>query len=625
MIMDNILEKLLQLPRIFKKIILTISDIVISLFSLEIAFLMRLEEWVRVDGKWFPLFVLTPLLTLSVFYLLGLYRVVIRHVSLDVVTRIIIAVGAVSVLIWTINYFFLKVPGLPRSLIAIFGLVLLSLVLSSRIAMYLISFWELKERKRKIPVAIYGANKVGIQLATLWKGIDSDYRPLFFIDEQPEKQSQEVGGLRTYPLQALKRQLARHRVKDIFVALSPDTLDARLKTLSKLSAYPVKVRILPSAPRHGFRAQDLKPIKIEDLMERSRVPPIQTLLERDIKTNNVLVTGAGGSIGSRLCEQIIRLQPSKLFVVEQSEYALFRLLNYLQNIGLSAQTNIISFLESANNSHFIDRLLAQNHMNVIYHVAAYKHVPLVEKNMISGIANNALSTQIIAESALRHKADCLVLISTDKAVRPVSIMGASKRLAEMIVQSLAVQSDKTRMCAVRFGNVMGSSGSVIPLFQEQINKRKAIYVTDPNAERYFMTIEEAAQLIIQAGAMGNRGEIFLLDMGEPINILEMAKKMVHLSGLEIKENGKGDIEIIYTGLRPGEKLTEQLYSSSDISPTEHPKIKRTTEVVKDWSQLSLALSNLSVCVEQRDTNKIEKLIVDMVPSYKSNTTGETSE
>ena len=620
MIMDNILEKLLQLPRIFKKIILATSDIVISLFSLEIAFLMRLEEWVRIDGKWFPLFVLTPMLTLLVFYLLGLYRMVIRHVSLDAVIRIIAAVGAVSVLIWTINYFFLKVPGLPRSLIAIFGLVLLSLVLSSRIAMYLISFWELKERKRKIPVAIYGANKIGIQLATLWKGIDSDYRPLFFIDERPEKQSQEVGGLRTYSLQSLERQLAKHNVKDIFVAFSPDTLDARMTILSKLSSYPAKVRILPSTPRHGFRAQDLKPVKIEDLMERNRVPPIQTLLKRDIKANNVLVTGAGGSIGSRLCEQIIRLKPSKLFVVEQSEYALFRLLNHLQNMKLSAQTNIISFLESANNAHFIDKLLAQNHMNVIYHVAAYKHVPLVEENMISGIANNALSTQIIAEAALRHKADCLVLISTDKAVQPVSIMGASKRLAEMIIQSLAVQSDKTRLCAVRFGNVMGSSGSVIPLFQEQINKREAICVTDPDAERYFMTIEEAAQLIIQAGAMGSQGEIFLLDMGEPINILEMAKKMVHLSGLEIKENGKGDIEIIYTGLRPGEKLREQLYSSSDIRPTEHPKIKQTTEAVKDWSQLSLALSDLSMYVEQRDTNKIEKLIADMVPSYMSNTT-----
>ena len=623
--MDNILEKLLQLPRIFKKIILATSDIVISLFSLEIAFLMRLEEWVRVDGKWFPLFVLTPLLTLLVFYLLGLYRMVIRHVSLDAVIRIIAAVGAVSVLIWTINYFFLKVPGLPRSLIAIFGLVLLSLVLSSRIAMYLISFWELKERKRKIPVAIYGANKIGIQLATLWKGIDSDYRPLFFIDERPEKQSQEVGGLRTYPLQSLRKQLMRHRVKDIFVAFSPDTLDARVEILNKLSSYPAKVRILPSTPRHEFRAQDIRSVKIEDLMERNRVPPIQTLLKRDIKANNVLVTGAGGSIGSRLCEQIIRLKPRKLFVVEQSEYALFRLLNHLQNMKLSAQTNIISFLESANNAHFLDKLLAQNHMHVIYHVAAYKHVPLVEENMISGIANNALGTQIIAESALRHKADCLVLISTDKAVQPVSIMGASKRLAEMIVQSLAIQSDKTRLCAVRFGNVMGSSGSVIPLFQEQINKRKAIYVTDPDAERYFMTIEEAAQLIIQAGAMGSQGEIFLLDMGEPINILEMARKMVHLSGLEIKENGKGDIEIIYTGLRPGEKLREQLYSSSDIRPTEHPKIKQTTEAVKDWGQLLLALSDLSMYVEQRDTNKIEKLIADMVPSYKPNTTGETSE
>ena len=615
----NILEQLFQLPRIFKKIILGSADIVISLFSLEIAFLMRLEEWVRVDGKWFPLFVLTPLLTLFIFYLLGLYRMVIRHVSLEAVIRIIFAVGAVSVLVWTINYFFLKVPGLPRSLIAIFGVVLLSLVISSRLSMYLLSFRELKERKRRIPVAIYGANKTGIQLAALWKGIDSDYRPLFFIDERSERQFQEVGGLRVYPLKSLEKQLEKHRVKDIFIAQSSVDPDESVAIFNKLSLYPIKVKILKSMPRHGFKTQDIRSVQIEDLLGRKKVPPVQSLLERDIKANNILVTGAGGSIGSQLCKQIIRLQPNKLFVVEQSEYALFHLMNQLRKENALGETKLISFLESVGNQYFIDKLLAQNQIDVIYHVAAYKHVPLVEENMISGIANNVLGTQIVTEASLRHKVANLVLISTDKAVQPVSVMGASKRLAEMIVQSLAEQSDKTRLCMVRFGNVMGSSGSVIPLFQEQINKREAIYVTDPDAERYFMTLEEATQLIIQAGAMGNKGEIFLLDMGEAINILDMAKKMIHLSGLEVKENGRGDIQIIYTGLRPGEKLKEQLYSDSDIRSTEHPKIKQTTEAVKDWSKLSESLSKLSVYINQRDANKIEKLIAEMIPSYRPNT------
>ena len=580
---------------------------------------MRLEEWVRIDGKWFPLFVLTPLLTLLVFYLLGIYRMVIRHVSLDAIIRIIFAVGIVSILVWTINYFFLKVPGLPRSLIAIFGMVLMSLVISSRLSMHLLSFWELKEKKRRIPVAIYGANKTGIQLATLWKGIDSDYQPLFFIDEKRDKQSQEFAGLRVYPLKSLEKQLEKHRVKDIFVAQSSTDLDEHVAILNKLSLHPAKVKILESMPRHGFRTKDIRSVQIEDLLGRKKVPPVQSLLAHDIKANNILVTGAGGSIGSQLCKQIIHLQPNQLFVVEQSEYALFYLMNQLKKEKALGETKLISFLESVTDRCFIDKLLAQNKIDVIYHVAAYKHVPLVEENMISGIANNVLGTQIVTESALRHKVANLVLISTDKAVQPVSVMGASKRLAEMIVQSLATQSNETRLCTVRFGNVMGSSGSVIPLFQEQINKREAIYVTDSNAERYFMTIEEAAQLIIQAGAMGNKGEIFLLDMGEAINILDMAKKMIHLSGLEVKENGKGDIQIIYTGLRPGEKLKEQLYSNSDIHPTKHPKIMQATETVKDWSELSSTLLELSTYIEQRDANKIKKLIIEVIPSYQPNT------
>ena len=615
----NILSQLFQLSRISKKIILGISDIAISLFSLEIAFLMRLEEWVRITGKWFPLFILTPILTLLIFYFAGLYRMVIRHVSLYSIIRIILAVAAVSISIWLINYFFLKVPGLPRSIIAIFGLVLLSLVIGSRLSMYLLLFWELTEKKRRIPVAIYGADKIGRQLATLWRDIDSDYRPLFFIDERQENQSQEVGGLRVYPLQALARQLKKHRVRDIFVVPSSVSTDARVEILNKLSSYPIKVRVLPATTGHDLRVEDIQPVRIEDLLEREKVPPNQTLLERDIKGNNILVTGAGGSIGSQLCKQILPLQPAKLFIVEQSEYALFRIMNELTNMHKATRTKIISFLESATNERFIDNLLTDNKIDVIYHVAAYKHVSLVEENMISGVANNVFSTQVVAESALRHNVGCFVLISTDKAVQPISVMGASKRLAEMIVQALAAQSDKTRLCTVRFGNVMGTSGSVIPLFQEQINKRKAIYVTDPQAERYFMTVEEAAQLIIQAGAMGDKGEIFLLDMGGAINILEMAKKMIHLSGLEIKENGTGDIEIIQSGLRPGEKLKEQLYSGSQIYPTQHPKITRTTESVEDWQRLSDKLSELAEHIQRRDVTKIEKSIRDMVTSYRLNT------
>ena len=617
----NILNRLLQLSRIAKKFILGGLDIVISLFSLEIAFLMRLEEWVKIDGKWFPLFVLTPLLTLVVFYIAGLYRMVIRHVGLDAVMRIIFAVGGVSFFIWLVNYLFLKVPGLPRSIIAIFGFVLLVLVLGSRLSLHLLSVWESKARKQKIPIAIYGANETGVQLANLWKSVDSDYQPLFFIDDRAEKQDQDMVGLRVYPLSALDKQLTKHRIKDIFVALSSSDPDERVEILNKLSLYPVKVRILPTMIGHGFRVTDSKVVKIENLLERKQVPPNRQLLERDITHHNILVTGAGGSIGSQLCEQIMSLKPNTLFVVEQSEYALFQLMNRLNRIKAGPSTKIISFLESVTNRSFIDNFFAQNHIDVIYHVAAYKHVPLIEENIISGITNNVFGTQIVSEAALQHHVGCFVLISTDKAVQPLSIMGASKRLAEMIVQSLAIQTNKTRLCTVRFGNVMGTSGSVIPLFQEQINKREMICVTDAEAERYFMTVEEATQLIIQAGAMGDRGEIFILDMGEPINILEMARKMIHLSGLEVKENGSGDIEITYSGLRPGEKLKEQLYSDTDIHATEHPKIMRTKEVALDWDQLSIQLSDLTQYAEQRKSSEVEKLIKKMIISYHSTHNG----
>ncbi|MBC6413829.1 MAG: polysaccharide biosynthesis protein [Chromatiales bacterium] len=620
----KLLSQLLELSRISKKFILGSLDVVLSLFSLELAFLMRLEEWVRIDDKWFPLFVLTPLLTLLIFYLAGLYRMVIRHVSLDAVIRIIFAVGAVSALIWISNYFLLKVPGLPRSIIAIFGLVLLGLVLSSRLAMHALLLRESRVRKRQIPIAIYGANKTGIQLATLWKSIGSDYNPIFFIDEAPEQQTQEMVGLRVYPLSGLEKQLAKYHIKDIFVVLQTDGLsdEASVAILNKLSLYPVKVRLLPATIGDRFSMKDTKVVQIEDLLKRRQVAPNKMLLERDITGNNILVTGAGGSIGSQLCEQIINLQPQKLFVIEQSEYALFRLVNRLQKLETFSKAKFVPILESVTNRHFINHFFSQNRIDIIYHVAAYKHVPMVEENIISGISNNVFGTQIVAEAALKHKVGCFVLISTDKAVQPTSVMGASKRLAEMVIQSLAADNDATRLCVVRFGNVMGTSGSVIPLFQEHINKRETIYVTDADAERYFMTVEEAAQLIIQAGAMGSKGEIFLLDMGEPINILEIAKKMIHLSGLEVKQNGKGDIKIAYTGLRPGEKLKEKLHSgSSDIHSTTHPKIMQTEEAIEDWQQLSAQLLSLATQIERRDAAMTISRLKEVVSSYEPSHNG----
>ena len=611
------LDWIALLPRLSKRIIMVVSDVLLSALSFWIALLLRLEEWGMPGDKWLPFFLLVPVLTIVVFYFSGLYRMVIRHFSLRAINQIVLAAIVVAFLVWVINYTLLQVAGFPRSIIPIFGFVLISTTVSSRLTVYWLLATSLK---KKIRIAIYDASKEGTQLASLLKNIESDYRPMFFIDGRQEMHHQQVEGLDIYPLQTATKQFKRYDIKEVFIANLPQESDERLALFDKLNAYPLKIRVFSSMLKlmsGQFNVEDFKLVQIEDLLERKQVPPVDNLMEKNVKNACVLVTGAGGSIGAELCRQIMRWNPNQLLLVEQSEHALFEIQRQLSATLDSSETSpIVPLLGSATDTHFINEVLQQYHVHTIYHVAAYKHVPLIEQNMITGIANNIFGTRNTAQSALDNKVDCFVLISTDKAVKPASIMGVSKRVAEIIVQSLAVQTTETRFCIVRFGNVMGSSGSVIPLFQEQINQRQAVTVTDSKAERYFMTISEAAQLIMQAGAMDTQGDIFLLDMGKPINIATIAKKMIHLSGLREKENDQGDIAIRYTGLRAGEKLHEELHEASTIYPTTHPKIMRVEESIPTWDELSAHLLQLEKLVRQRDLPAIIQLLKQVVPTYQ---------
>ena len=611
------LDWIALLPRLSKRVIMVLSDIILSALSFWIALLLRLEEWGMPGDKWLPFFLLVPVLTIVVFYFSGLYRMVIRHFSLRAINQIVLAAIVVAVLVGVFNYTLLQVPGFPRSIIPIFGFVLISMTVSSRLTVYWLLATSLK---KKIRIAIYDASKEGTQLASLLKNIEADYRPMFFIDDRHEMHRQQVEGLDIYPLQTAAKQFKRYDIKEVFIANLPQESDERLALFEKLNAYPLKIRVFSPMLKlmsGQFNVDDFKLVQIEDLLGRKQVPPVNDLMEKNVTDACVLVTGAGGSIGAELCRQIMRWKPKQLLLVEQSEHALFEIQRQLNATRDTLETaSIIPLLGSATDTRFINEVLQQYYVHTIYHVAAYKHVPLIEQNMITGIANNIFGTRNTAQSALNNKVNCFVLISTDKAVKPASIMGVSKRVAEIVVQSLAMQTTQTRFCTVRFGNVMGSSGSVIPLFQEQINQRQAVTVTDPKAERYFMTISEAAQLIMQAGAMDSQGDIFLLDMGKPINIATIAKKMIHLSGLREKENDQGDIAIHYTSLRAGEKLQEELHEASIIHSTAHPKILRVEEPVLSWDKLSIYLQQLEELVSQRDLPAIVQLLKQLVPSYQ---------
>jgi FlaA1/EpsC-like NDP-sugar epimerase len=471
------------------------------------------------------------------------------------------------------------------------------------------------------PVLIYGAGSQGIALAKSLMNSEI-YRPCAFIDDNTKKQKTVIHGLKVYPASMLDELLESGRRQKVLLALGSASSSARKRLLEQLASKKVEVLTTPSVNdivSGKAKIEEVKKVEIEDLLGRDSVTPRSELIQQCISDKVVAVTGAGGSIGSEICRQVLQQKPTKLVLIELNEFSLYTIeqeLNLLKETQ-KLKLEIISILGSVQKENRLKTVFEAFKVETVYHAAAYKHVPMVEHNVVEGVRNNVFGTWYCAEAAIKANVKNFVLISTDKAVRPTNVMGTSKRVAELVLQALAQRQKDTRFTMVRFGNVLGSSGSVVPLFHRQIQQGGPITVTHPDIIRYFMTIPEAAQLVIQAGSMGKGGDVFVLDMGEPVKITDLARKMIHLSGLSEKHsrNANGDIEIEYSGLRPGEKLYEELLVGDDVQGTEHPRIMTANEVHLSWPETHNLLNRLDKACHEFDVDGVINLLLEAPAAF----------
>ena len=625
---NDLINKVLNMSRFNKQLLVMFVDAFSVLLVLFITFSIRFGSF---DFPWyFPLdtFILlllvAPVIAISLLKLSGIYNSIIRYVGFEILWAIS-KVGALYAITWGVFCFLSGMVGIPRSVIFINWVLFVLLLGSTR----LLARWFLFRKNRNIDnekfiaikknVLIYGAGVAGIQLMSVLKH-SSEYKTVGFIDDSLDLQGSYISGMKIFSMDSIEILLKKLKVDEVLIALPSTSRARRLNIINIFESFKVIVRTLPSfSDLAGGKVSinDLHKVSIKDLLGRESTEANNRLLSQNIKNKVVLVTGAGGSIGSELCRQIIFLEPKVLVLYEVSEHALYNIEKELID-KISNKIDIFPILGNAKNKNRLINVFKHFNVNTIYHAAAYKHVPMVEFNTTEGVDNNIFGTLNCAEAAISSNVETFVLISTDKAVRPTNIMGATKRCAELILQSLALTQTVTIFTMVRFGNVLDSSGSVIPLFKEQIARGGPITVTDKKIIRYFMTIPEAVELVIQAGAMSKGGDVFLLDMGKPISIDDLARKMIRLSGLEVKDKDfpDGDIEIKYIGLRPGEKLYEELLVGSNVKNTENPYIIRAKEEMLLWDELKPILDNLKKVTQDNDQIKVRKLLVKLVPNFK---------
>jgi FlaA1/EpsC-like NDP-sugar epimerase len=610
-----VISNLLKLPRKIKQAIIFLFDFIAVISVLLIAFALRLGYWFYPTGDIDLLIVIyaSPLLALPIFVYCGFYHEVIRYVGFKVVWRIFQGVSVYAIL-WGLLTFMASVESIPRSVILINWLLVLIAVIGSR----LVVRWLLSDININNNVLIYGAGSAGRQLSIALNE-SREYMPVAFIDDEVDIYNQSIDGLKIYSKDKLGYLIEKESIKEVFLAIPSISRIQRKEILNYLEPFPVLVRSLPSVSelvQGKVRVDDLLKIHIKDLLGRESVTPNKNLLKINISQKVVLVTGAGGSIGSELCRQILFLKPKKIVLYEISESSLYIIEQELINITQN-NAEIFPVIGSIADKERMEYICSFYAVQTIYHAAAYKHVPLVEYNQSQGILNNAIGTKLAAEAAISASVETFVLISTDKAVRPTSVMGVSKRIAELVLQALAREQNNTCFTMVRFGNVLDSSGSVIPLFKKQIKSGGPITVTHSKVVRYFMTIPEAVELVIQAGAMAEGGEVFVLDMGEPIKIYDLAVKMIQLSGLQVRDenNLDGDIEIKYTGLRPGEKLFEELLVDGDFSNTENKLIMRAEEGMISWDKLEPILDQIKKNAVNLNIEKSYELLRKLVPEF----------
>lgn len=616
------MKPIFNFSRFHKQIVAALADLFFLPLTFCIAIALRFDGLANAQfSPYIWLILAAPLVSLPIFIKLGLYRAVIRFIDYKIVYVVFLGVSLSVAVLLAMAVFLNGMNGLSRGVFGIFWVCAIMYVAASR---FLARAYFLYTNRRAdgIRVVVYGAGASGNQLAQALNHA-GEYKVVALIDDKKELHGASIGGIRVYAPEALSDLVASKAISKVLLAMPSLSKAQQRRILERLE--PLKVKTLVTSPiksliKASTQVQNLREIEIEDLLGRDAVEPDQDLMAMCISGKTVMVTGAGGSIGSELCRQILRQRPACLILYEMSEFALYSIEQELQGLKkvLRVEVELLPFLGSVLETAKCERILRTFRVETLYHAAAYKHVPLVEHNPIEGIRNNALGTLSMARAAIDAQVKRFVLISTDKAVRPTNVMGSTKRLAELILQAFARKQDKTRFCMVRFGNVLGSSGSVVPLFRKQIIAGGPITITHPEITRYFMTIPEAAQLVLQAGAMGQGGDVFVLDMGAPVKIVDLAKRMVHLSGLEVKseQTPDGTIEIHHVGLRPGEKLYEELLIGDNVEGTDHPLIMRAREVEIPWVKLEGLLSELTRACDQFDQTAVRTLLLEIVAEYE---------
>jgi len=645
---EKLRTRLVRLPRRYKRLIQVSTDVVLVWAALWLAFFVRLGDANFVDplGGHAWLFAVAPIIAIPFFIRFGMYRAVMRYFGNDALMAIAKAVTLSALLLSLAVYWRTDAPKvIPRSMVFNYWWLSLFLIGGLRLVMrqYFMGDWfsadsptKFKGRDAGLPkVAIYGAGAAGNQLAAALR-LGRGMRPVAFIDDDPNLYNRSIAGLRVYSPKHIQQMIDETGCDEILLAIPSASRARRREVLETLEHYPLHVRSVPGfmdLASGKVQVEDIQEVDIADLLGRDAVPPQQALFEKCIRGKVVMVTGAGGSIGSELCRQILSNKPQALLLFEHSEFNLYSIHMELERLieRTSLPIKLVPILGSIRNADRLLDVMRTWRVETIYHAAAYKHVPMVEHNVAEGVLNNVIGTLNTAQAAVQAGVSNFVLISTDKAVRPTNVMGSTKRVAELVLQALSREPapglfgtagsvhhvNKTRFTMVRFGNVLGSSGSVIPRFYAQIRAGGPVTVTHPKITRYFMTIPEAAQLVIQAGSMGQGGDVFVLDMGQPVRIAELAEKLIHLSGMSVRSEKcpTGDIEIEFTGLRPGEKLYEELLIGDNVSPTEHPMIMRADEEHIDWVVLKDQLAKLLKAVESDDYPLVRQLLREVVSGY----------
>ncbi len=641
-------RRLVRLPRRYKRFIQVSADVVLVWAALWLSFVVRLGDAKTIDpfGAHAWLFMVAPMIAIPLFIRIGMYRAVMRYFGNDALMAIAKAVTLSALILSLVVYWYQDAPKvIPRSLVLNYWWLSLVLIGGLRLLMrqYFMGHWFAAGQMLNFNrpdtgltrVAIYGAGAAGNQLVAALR-MGRAMRPVAFIDDDPNIANRTISGLRVYKPKHIQQLINETAAQQILLAIPSASRARRREVLESLEPFPLHVRTVPGfmdLASGRVKVEDLQEVDIADLLGRDPVPGRQELFERCIRGQVVMVTGAGGSIGSELCRQILPSKPLSLLLFEHCEFNLYRIHSELESRieRESLPVRLVPILGSIRNSNRMLDVMRTWKVNSVYHAAAYKHVPMVEHNVAEGVLNNVLGTMHAAQAAVQAGVANFVLISTDKAVRPTNVMGSTKRVAEMILQALSREPapvlfgstdgvhhvNKTRFTMVRFGNVLGSSGSVIPRFYQQIRAGGPVTVTHPKITRYFMTIPEAAQLVIQAGSMGQGGDVFVLDMGQPVKIAELAEKLIHLSGLSVRSEKcpHGDIAIEYTGLRPGEKLYEELLIGDNVSATEHPMIMRANEEHLDWDVLKDRLAKLLKAVDNDDYPQVRQLLREVVSGY----------